>query len=846
MLLELTLASRYLWGRKLRTFLTTLAVMFGVLVIFAMNILIPTLLEAFQGNLRAASHQVDVTVSLKTGESFASSVLRKVKGIEGVQSAAGSLNRMLNVPDNFFSRSAGLSALALVGIDPVAAQTVRDYPLKQGRFLRADDTTAALITLSLAEQLALNLGDTLALPTADGTVKLKVAGLLPARTLPGNEEVLVALSEAQKLLDLPDRINTIEANFDSTDPARRAATQQALEQQLGKNYQLGALSSGGELLASFQTGQTAFNVLGVMALLMGGFIIFNTFRTIVAERRHDIGMLRAVGAGRGTILGMILFEGVLQGVLGTLAGLAVGYLLGAGLLSLLSPLYAQFLHIKTGAPVIVPAGVVVSVVLGVGVTLAAGLLPALSASRVTPLEALRPSFTATINSAGEISSLLGAGLIGIALIVLFSKQAGLLALGGLALLIGLVMVAPALIRPIAVVFGALLAVLFAGDGTSSLAEGNLTRQTSRAAVTASAMMIGIAIIVALSGMISSLNDFTAGIMQKTLGSDYLLVPPSIGTWSGNVGASRGLADKLREVRGVGEVSSMRYAATTVNGKAVSLLAIDPVIYPRVSGLDFLEGNPAAAYAALGDAHALIINGVLAANLGAKAGDSVRLATPDGEQEYRVAAVAGDYFNFKIMTAYISQANLEAQFHKSEDVFVQVNLAPGADSKEVKSRLLAIVRDYPQFHLIEGKTYRDDIAQQTQSAYGVLYILLGVLAVPSLIALLNTLAIGVIERTREIGMLRAIGATRAQVQRMVVAESLLLAGIGTAIGLVAGLYLGDVIVVGLSAAGLRIPYSFPAAGVLSAVATGLFFGVLAAIVPARQAARLEIIRALRYE
>ena len=351
--------------------------------------------------------------------------------------------------------------------------------------------------------------------------------------------------------------------------------------------------------------------------------------------------------------------------------------------------------------------------LGVGVTLVAGLLPALSASRVTPLEALRPSFTASINSAGEMSSLIGAGLIGFALIVLFSKQFGLLALGGLALLIGLVMVAPVLIRPIAVVFGALLTVLFAGEGTGTLAEGNLTRQTSRAAVTASAMMIGIAIIVASGGMISSISGFYSGIIQKTLGSDYLLVPPSIGTWSGNVGASSGLVDSLRQVRGVGVVSSMRYAATTVNGKSVSLLAIDPVIYPRISGLDFLEGsrNP---YAALGAEHALIVNGVLAANAGVKEGDSVRLATPDGEQEYRVAAVAGDFFNYKISTAYISQANLLAQFHKSEDVFVQVNLAPGADSNDVKTRLLAIVKDYPQFHLIEGKTYRDDVTQQLQS------------------------------------------------------------------------------------------------------------------------------------
>jgi putative ABC transport system permease protein len=846
MLLQLTLASRYLWGRKLRTFLTTLAVMFGVLVIFGMNILIPTLLDAFEGNLRAASHQVDVTVTEKTGESFSASVLRKVKAVDGVQAAAGSLNRTLNVPDNFYGRDVSLSAVSLVGIDPGSAQTIRDYSLKQGRFLRSEDTTAALITLSLAEQVKLALGDTLSLPTAAGAVKLKVVGLLPARTLPGNEEVLVSLSEAQKLLDLPDRINTIEANLDTTDPARRAVIQQALEQYLGNNYQLGALSSGGELLASFQNGQTAFNLMGVMALFMGGFIIFNTFRTIVAERRHDIGMLRALGAGRGAILGMILIEGVLQGVAGTLAGLAMGYLLGAGILALISPIYAQLLHIKTGTPIIDPSLVVTSVMLGVGVTLVAGLLPALSASRVTPLEALRPSFTESIGAALGTGSLVGAGLIGFAGIVLFSKQGGLVALGGVALLVGLVLVAPALIRPIAVVFGGLLTILFATEGTGTLAEGNLTRQTSRAAVTASAIMIGIAIIVALGGMISSLNDFTAGIMQKTLGSDYLLVPPSIATWAGNVGASRGLADKLREVRGVGVVNTMRYAASTVNGKAVSLLGIDPVFYPRASGLDFLEGDPTTAYTALGAEHSLIVNGLLAANAGLKTGDIVRLSTPDGEQQYRVVAVAGDYVNFKILTAYISQANMEAQFHKSEDVFIQINLAPGAVATDVEPRLRAIVKDYPQFHFIAGKVYRDDLMQQTQSAYAILYILLGVLAVPSLIALLNTLAIGVIERTREIGMLRAIGATQGQVRRMVVAESLLLAGIGTAFGLVAGIYLGDVMVVGLSAAGLRIPYSFPAAGLLSAVATGMVFGVLAALLPARQAARLEIIRALHYE
>jgi len=220
------------------------------------------------------------------------------------------------------------------------------------------------------------LGDKLRLPTAEGSVKLTIVGLLPARTLPGNEEVFVTLLEAQKLLDLPNRINTIEANFDTTDSARREAIQSAIQDELGKDYHLGALSSGSELIASIQTGQAAFNLMGFLALFMGGFIIFNTFRTIVAERRHDIGMLRAIGASRSTIIALFLSEGILQGVIGTAVGMSLGYLMGASLVVLGSPLYAQFLHLQLGAPVIAPSLIALTVSLGVGVTLVAGLLPA--------------------------------------------------------------------------------------------------------------------------------------------------------------------------------------------------------------------------------------------------------------------------------------------------------------------------------------------------------------------------------------------------------------------------------------------------------------------------------------
>jgi len=579
---------------------------------------------------------------------------------------------------------------------------------------------------------------------------------------------------------------------------------------------------------------------------MGGFIIFNTFRTVVVERRHDIGMLRALGASRGTIIGLFLAEGLLQGAAGTLIGMVLGYLMALGIVAILKPVYEQWLHMQLGAPVVAPGLVVTTVSLGVGVTLLAGLLPALSAGRLTPLEALRPPTVEAEERRAGMGTFVGVALIVLAALALLWGNLGLAALGALLFLIGLALVTPVLVRPLTSALGPVVAAAFAREGTGLVAEGSLTRQPGRAAVTASATMIALAIVVTAAGLLTSMNGFTLTILRKTLGSDYLLVPPSVSVWSSNVGANKGLADRLRTVPGVGAVSSMRFAMAEANSKTVSVLGIDPAVFPKISGLNFQSGDPRTAFDDLANGRTLIANGIFASQAGLKVGGTVRLSTPTGAKEYRVVAIAGDYLNVKIPSVYISQRNLRSDFNKTEDIFIQVNLAPGAKREVVEPRLKTIAASYPQFKLISGQAYYDEIRQSVDGALGMLYVLLAVLAFPSLIALLNTLAIGVIERTREIGMLRAIGATQRQVRRMVIAEALLLAGIGTLFGLAAGLYLSYASMFALSAGGYPLVYSFPLGGLVAAIVIGLSFGALAALLPARQAAGLEIVRALQYE
>ena len=852
--IHLTLAARYLSGRKLRTFLTTLAVVFGVLVIFGMNIILPTMLTALQANVQGASGVVDFSVTHISGEAFAMSVADKLQGVDGVRVYAPSLDHTINIPADFYDKDADkpdtITALSLMGVEPEAARALRAYPTVAGRYLKSDDTASAVISRTLADSLKVDVGATFLIPSVDGTTALTVVGILPPRTEPGNEVVLVNLPEAQLITDEAGRVNIIDINIETMAlEERRAQIQKNIETALGPDFQVGTLMAGDEMFASINLGRTMFNIFGALALFMGGFIIFNTFRTIVAERRRDIGMLRALGANRRTIIGMILAEGLLQGLLGTGLGLLLGYLLGAGILKLIAPIMGKFINLTLGAPVVSPVQLIGATALGVGVTVVAGLVPAFNASKVTPLEALRPSTAET-----QFNRQTGLGFVGGVVIILLtiaailSGQPVFIIPGGLFFLLGLVLMAPALVRPFAIAFGWILALVYARQGTADLARGNLTRQPTRVAVTASTTLLALAIIVAAGSLVSSLTITLYDLIRDNLGSDYLFVPPSIALWGSNVGAKSDFAQQLKAVDGVEAVSTFRFASTISNGQAISVLGIDPVSYPAVSGLyfqDSLYADEDAAYASLAEGRNMIVNGALLTALGKQVGDTVEIVTPHGAQVYRIVAMATDMLNAKVTTGFISQANLQTDFDTTEDVFIQLNLKKDADRQAADTAIRALAENYPTFKVISGTEYYKSMKSQMDAAFVGMYAMFLLLAVPSLIAMLNTLTISVIERTREIGMLRAVGGTRKQVRTMVVAEALLLAAIGTAFGILGGLYLGYVLVVAMEAI-FPLGYVFPTIGILAGIAIGLLFGAFAALIPARQAASMNVVQALRYE
>ena len=838
---SIDLAWRYLRGRGLRSALTTLAVALGVMLVFGLNGISPALMEAFTKSMMSAAGRIDVTVGSAFRQPIEVDVLDTVLRTPGIAAASGEVQR----PAPLTSR-AGLSdapaMINVVGIDPGPAARVRDLPVEQGRALASGDGDVAVLSSDLAERLAVRVGDELTLPSASGTTRLTIVGLLSTPTVPGQEQLYVPLASAQRLFSLGDRLTVVEASL--APGADRATVEDALRRQLGDRYTVGGLSSNASLVASMEVAQYAFTLFGVFALATAGFIIANSFRTVIAERRRDIGMLRAIGTPRRVIRRMFLAESLLQGVLGTALGLVLGWLLAAGAFAAMRPIVAQYMRMQLGPPVFEPWTWALAIGLGLLVTVLAAVLPARTASRIAPLEAMRPPVAEVHQAVAGRRALVGAALVMVSVFLLASRVPTWMAVGSVVFLVAIALVTPAVVNPLASAFGSVVELLFAREG--ALARSNLQRNPARSAATVTAVMLGLASIVAMLTVVASIFSGFMGYIDRSMGSDYLVIPGSIVLQEGNVAAGPRLGDELRAVPGVASVASLRVANGRLDGHDVQVIGIDPVEYPRVASLEWNGSSSDAAFGQLAQGRWLIANGIFASQAGLRTGQAVTLETPNGRRTYVVAAVGSDYLNAKLSTIYVSQDVLARDFATTTDLMFLLNLAPGADASAADRAVAKVVDDYPAFTLHSTQEWRAEQQATFDGTLGIFYGLIAVLALPSLLALMNTLAISVLARTREIGMLRAVGATRRQIRRMVMAESILLTLIGIAFGVVSGLWLGYALVVAMSNVGWEMPWSFPFDGVVVTIAVGLVFGVLASVAPARSAARLDVVDALHHE
>jgi putative ABC transport system permease protein len=416
--------------------------------------------------------------------------------------------------------------------------------------------------------------------------------------------------------------------------------------------------------------------------------------------------------------------------------------------------------------------------------------------------------------------------------------------GAVLFLAGAVIAAPGLVVPTARLFEPMLFLWFSREG--DLARSNMVRQPGRASITASTLMIGLAVLILIAALVSGFDAMVDNMLKTSFPSDVLLMPNAIGVYNNLIGADASLKENLLVLPAVETVSDSYYASSTHDGIRLYVWGIDPIAYPQVTDLEFKQGKSEEAYPALASGRNLIINSAASLQLGLEVGDDFELQTAEGPQTYRVVGIANDILNMKIPTLMISQDNMATDFHKTESILFMINLKPGVDKQAALSQIRAVAQDYPQFTVDLTNTYNDDMKTLVTGMMRVFYILAALILIPAALGLLNTLTINILERTREIGVVRAIGASRRQVQRMIVAEALMLGSFGAALGVLAGVAMSYGFTAAFSTIDWEVPFVFPVMGIIAAVIIALLLALFSSVLPARNAAKLDIIRTLQYE
>jgi putative ABC transport system permease protein len=578
-------------------------------------------------------------------------------------------------------------------------------------------------------------------------------------------------------------------------------------------------------------------VFAFIALFVGSFIIFNTFSIVVAQRVRELALLRAVGASRLQVLVSVLGESLVIGVLAATTGVAAGIGLAVGLKAGLAAL-------GFGLPA---TGLVVSLRtiatgfgVGILITLASAVWPALRAARIPPVTAMQDvsaeprRLPARRILPGAILMTCGAGVLGLGLYGHTGNRILAVGAGAAGIFVGVGLLGPLLARPASRVLGAPLAHR---RTTGKLAQQNAMRNPARTAATAAALMVGVSLVSLMTIVASSTKDSVNAIINSAMRADYVI--NSGGLPGGSGGFSPGLERSLSALPQVSTATGIRAGVAQIYGKTATVTATDPSRAAALFSIGVLHGRLAAMTPT-----GIAVSSQVAESHGLKIGSPVSLTFPaTGRTTYQVQVIykvrelAGDYV--------LPLAAATANFPQALDLQIFVKLAPGVTASAGRHAIGRVLASYPNATLTDQAQYKEQQAQQVNQLLNLVYGLLALALIIAFIGIANTLALSNYERIRELGLLRAVGMTRGQLRSAVRLESLIISLLGAFEGLVLGVVFGWAIVAALRPQGIT-HLVFPVGQLLVIAAVAGLAGLVAAIAPARHAARLNVLRAVTGE
>jgi putative ABC transport system permease protein len=841
--LKTTLAG--LRARKLRLFTTSIAVLLGVAFMAGSLVLTDTIGRTFQNLFADVNAGTDAyvrgkaTIANEDGDDSRSrlpaSVLADVRGVDGVAAAEPSIQGYAQIvgKDGKALGNPGQGAPTLGGNWSDNAD-LNPFTLVTGRAPRADDEV--VIDKASADKAELAVGDATTVLVKAGAEKVRIAGIAKFGEVdsPGGASYVgFTTATAERVITAPGTYNGISI------VAADGVSQSDLVSRVAKVIPSDAEAITGQKLtdenqSDIEQGLGFFNTFMItfaaIALFVGSFIIYNTFSIIVAQRSRETALLRAIGASRRQVLGSILLEALIVGLIASIFGIAGGL----GMAQLLKALLSGFgFDIPSTGIVLLPRTVVVCLVIGVGVSIVAAVFPARRASKVPPIEAMRavavePTESSRLRvAAGIVITGLGALLIGTALTG--NGSPAIVGLGVPLTFIGVAVLGPVIARPVTRLLGAPLPALKGMTGT--LARNNAIRNPKRTSATAAALMIGVGLVGFITVFATSAKGAIDQQIDKNFGADLVLDSGMFGSG----GLPPALRDEVRTLPEVKAASSIRLGIAEVDGKSGMIAAVDPTIATM-----FELGFQAGSIPDLG-ADGLAVSTQKAKEKGWKIGSKVPMTFAEtGVQPFVVRAI---YDNRELAgDAVVSQQAWEANVADQFDAQVFVLAADGVSGAKLRTAVEQAAAPYPTAKVQDLSEFKESQAGQINQMLGLIYALLGLAILIAVLGIANTLALSIFERTRELGLLRAVGMTRPQLRSAVRWESVLIALFGTGLGLVIGIAFGSAMVLSLADDGFGdvvIP-----GGQLAVIALlAALCGIAAALLPARRAAKLDVLGAI---
>ena len=681
------------------------------------------------------------------------------------------------------------------------------------------------------------VGDTIRLVTSGaeptvsgtmvGTVRFGESGNLVGATL----TVMDTATAQQLYLGGADAFNDISVTGDgsvSNEELRDEVTAALPAGFEARDDQQIATENEDQLQQGLSFITTFLLVFAAVALIVGSFLILNTFSIIVAQRTRELALFRALGASRQQVTRSVMFEALIVGLVGSTVGLLLGFGLALGLKALFG---AIGIDLSEAGLVFEWRTVIVAYAVGVLITLVAAYLPARHAAKVPPVAAMRDDLAIPESSmrrrlvGGVALTVLGAGLMVWAL----AFDGGLQPLGGgvFAIFIGVALLSPVIGKPIVTVIAWPFSRLFGTVGV--LARENARRNPRRTAATASALMIGLALVTTMAVLGQSTKSSVDELVSTDLKADYVVSNAVQSPFSATI------ATQIAEVPGVADAVPIRFGNAKVNGQQIFVAGFDGEQFGRVVAIDVKSGDLQT-----GD-DGILVTDTKATSEGWKVGDIVAVDLPAGTASLRVEGIIAPS-NFVGADVVLPLAALEAGGVAPADSYIFVDRAPDADAAAVSADINTVLADLPTVTLKDQNAFADSQRAPVDQLLAIIYALLGLAVIIAVLGIVNTLALSVIERTREVGLLRAVGMSRRQLRSMVRLESVAIAVLGAVLGILLGLVFGISLQRALSGQGISV-LSVPSLQLVIFVVLSGLVGVLAAVFPARRAARMDVLRAI---